>query len=291
MAAVWLWATSILFPLFMVTYGFHKKSLNYSGAGAGIIVGFLLTISGLRFMASLLVFFVTASKATKFKSAMKRKLESEFKEGGQRNWIQVISNGGPAAVMAVLYFFEVGSVDIPINFSKTYAASWYAIAVMAALASSCGDTFSSEIGSVVGRTDPIHILKLKRVPRGTNGGVSFYGTIISIFGGALVGLGFYFTEIVIINRDNLLDSPKQWPVVCYGALAGIVGSLIDSILGASLQYSGKHKKYGFIVEYKGLDIEDISGVEILNNHSVNLLSSLMTGIIIPCIAAKTWLIF
>ncbi|KAK7009700.1 transmembrane protein 19 [Biomphalaria glabrata] len=291
MASIWLWSTSILFPLCMVTYGLHKKSLNHSGAIAGIVVGFLLTISGLRFMVSLLVFFIFASKATKFKSARKRKFEAEFKEGGQRNWIQVVSNGGPAAVLAILYLLEVGSIDVPINFSKTYSASWYALSVMAALASSCGDTFSSEIGSAVGSSDPVHILKLKRVPRGTNGGVSLYGTFSSIIGGGIVGLGFYITELVIFSSDNLLDSPKQWPVVCYGALAGVIGSLIDSILGASLQYSGKHKKYGFIVEYKGPDVEDISGREILNNHSVNLLSSFITGIIIPYIAANSWFLF
>ncbi|KAK0057635.1 transmembrane protein 19 [Biomphalaria pfeifferi] len=291
MASIWLWSTSILFPLCMVTYGLHKKSLNHSGAIAGIVVGFLLTISGLRFMVSLLVFFIFASKATKFKSARKRKFEVEFKEGGQRNWIQVVSNGGPAAVLAILYLLEVGSIDVPINFSKTYSASWYALSVMAALASSCGDTFSSEIGSAVGSSDPVHILKLKRVPRGTNGGVSLYGTLSSIIGGGIVGLGFYITELVIFSSDNLLDSPKQWPVVCYGALAGVIGSLIDSILGASLQYSGKHKKYGFIVEYKGPDVEDISGREILNNHSVNVLSSFLTGIIIPYIAANSWFLF
>lgn len=27
--------------------------------------------------------------------------------GGQRNWIQVISNGGPAAILAIFYVWEV----------------------------------------------------------------------------------------------------------------------------------------------------------------------------------------
>ena len=55
---------------------------------------------------------------------------------------------------------------MPLNFAKFYSASWYAIAVMACLACASGDTFASSIGVVSGKKDPIHILKLKRVPRG-----------------------------------------------------------------------------------------------------------------------------
>ncbi|CAL1548691.1 unnamed protein product [Lymnaea stagnalis] len=242
-------------------------------------------------MISLLAFFIFASKATKFKAEKKRKIEHDFKEGGQRNWVQVVCNGGPAAAFAVFYMFEVGSVDASIDFSKLYAASWYALAVMSALASSCGDTFSSEFGVVLGKKDPINILTWKPVPRGCNGGISLYGTISSILGGAIVGVAFYATELLIISWANLLDSPKQWPIIFYGAIAGFMGSIIDSILGASLQFSGKHKKLGCIVEYKGPDIEHISGWEFLDNHSVNLLSSTLTGLIIPCLAAKTWNLF
>lgn len=45
------------------------------------------------------------------------------------------------------------------------------------------------------------------------------------------------------------------------------------------------------MENKGPDVEYISGSEILDNHSVNLISSLMTGLLLPHIAAKTWMLF
>lgn len=44
-------------------------------------MGFLLTLGSYAFFVNLLVFFVSSSKATKFKSAMKRKHEINFKEG------------------------------------------------------------------------------------------------------------------------------------------------------------------------------------------------------------------
>ncbi|XP_059161674.1 transmembrane protein 19-like [Physella acuta] len=284
----WRWAFSLIAPLAIAFYGLHKKSLNQSGAAAGLIIGFLLTISSIRFMMSLLAFFIFASKATKFKAAKKRIIESDFKEGGQRNWVQVLSNGGPAAMLAILYMFEVGSVDVPIDFAKRYSASWYAVGIMAALACSSGDTFASEIGTAVGNHDPFHLVTFKRVPRGTNGAVSFYGTLSSLVGGLIVGLAFYITELLIINAEALVVSPKQWPIVLYGGLAGLSGSVIDSLLGGTLQYSGKHRKLGFIVDNKSPDVEYIAGREILDNHSVNLISSLMTGLLLPHIAAKTW---
>ena len=47
----------------------------------GLMVGFFLTLSSLCFFAALLAFFVCGSKATKYKSHLKHKLEDDFKEG------------------------------------------------------------------------------------------------------------------------------------------------------------------------------------------------------------------
>lgn len=56
---------------------------------------------------------------------------------------------------------------MPINFETAYSASWYSLGVLAAVASSSGDTFASEIGSVHGNKDPFHIISWKYVPQGT----------------------------------------------------------------------------------------------------------------------------
>ncbi len=44
-------------------------------------MGFVLTISNFCFMASLMAFFITASKLTKFRGRQKQKFEGEFKYG------------------------------------------------------------------------------------------------------------------------------------------------------------------------------------------------------------------
>ena len=51
-------------------------------------------------------------QATKFKQDIKKRFDSEFKEGGQRNWLQVLCNGGMATELSLLYLLDVGSSGI-----------------------------------------------------------------------------------------------------------------------------------------------------------------------------------
>lgn len=93
-------------------------------------MGFVLTLASYAHLAALIGFFITSSKATKFRSTQKRKLEKDFKEGGQRNWIQVLCNSGMAAQLALLYILDVGCGERPIDFDKEYRSSWLSIGIL-----------------------------------------------------------------------------------------------------------------------------------------------------------------
>ncbi|XP_006564459.1 transmembrane protein 19 isoform X2 [Apis mellifera] len=253
----WRWLIAVLFPIFMAFWSWKRKSLNISGAISGLFVGFILTLTSFAHVACLFSFFVTSTKATKFRSHEKKKLEAHFEENSQRSWVHVLCNGGMATQLALLYLLDVGCQERPIDFDKYYRSSWLSIGILGAIACSNGDTWASEIGSVIANKDPFLITTFKRVPRGTNGGISW---------------------AVVLQLAT-----SQWPVIIIGGIGGFIGSVIDSVLGATLQYSGINEK-GFIVEHPGKGVKHISGRQILDNHSVNLFSTVIIGLSLPGIA-------
>ncbi|MGH0136442.1 UNVERIFIED_CONTAM: hypothetical protein FKN15_049911 [Acipenser sinensis] len=204
-----------------------------------IVVGFILTMANMSFFASLLAFFVTSSRLTKWKGEVKKRIDADYKEGGQRNWVQVFCNGGVPTELALLYMIETGPGEIPVDFGKQYSATWMCLSLLGALACSAGDTWASEIAPVLSQSSPRLITTWREVPVGTNGGVTPVGLLASLLGGMVVGLAYFVSQLLFVKDLNL--AAPQWPIVVYGAMAGLLGSLLDSYIGATMQYSGWYK--------------------------------------------------
>ena len=51
----------------------------------------------------------------------------DFKEGGQRNWLQVLCNGGMALELSLLYLLDLGSADLPVDFRLVSDIQHYAV--------------------------------------------------------------------------------------------------------------------------------------------------------------------
>ncbi|XP_037069414.1 transmembrane protein 19-like [Pollicipes pollicipes] len=281
------WIAAIIVPIFIAHRGLKKRSLDKSGVLAGLIVGFLLTLGNWTFLAMLLTFFLSSSKATRFRSKQKQRFEDDFKEGGQRNWRQVFCNGGAAAQAACLYLIECGCRETPVDFHADFHGSVLMLAVLGSLAAANADTWASELGTVLAGRDPMLITTLKRVPTGTNGGVSLAGLLASLLGGALVGLACWLTQLAVLGGWTLHGRPPQWPLLTVGLLSGLFGSLLDSLLGATLQYSGVTEE-GVVVERPGPGVRHICGRPVIDNHSVNLLMTIATGCVAPVIGYWIW---
>ncbi|XP_069484354.1 transmembrane protein 19 isoform X2 [Ambystoma mexicanum] len=261
----WRWLFSVIIPLMIASRGFRKKSLDHSGALGGLIVGFILTVANYSFFSALLTFFATSSILTKWKSDVKKRIDSEYKEGGQRNWVQVFCNGGVPTELALLYMVESGPGEIPIDFSKQYTASWMCLSLLAALACSAGDTWASEIGTVLSKSEPRLITSWKKVP---------------------VGLAYFLSQLLFVN--DLEIAAPQWPLVVYGSFAGLLGSIIDSYIGATMQYSGFDRGSGKVVNHQTSGAKLISGRPILDNNAVNLFSSILVALVLPGVAWFCW---
>ncbi|EOY30905.1 Integral membrane protein-like isoform 3 [Theobroma cacao] len=227
-------AMLISFLIAIRSYG--RKSLDLSGALSGFIVMTIHFAVGYRFGAMLLAFFFTSSKLTKVGEEKKRRVDADFKEGGQRNWIQVLFNSGVATVLSVIIWSLTGGEDKCLDSKESVLITSLIGGIIGHYSCCNGDTWSSEIG-VLSDAQPRLITTFKTVRRGTNGGVTKTGLLAALAAGSVIGLTFVLVGFFTTTCSTGM-AMKQLLVIPLSAVAGLLGSIIDSLLGATLQFSG-----------------------------------------------------
>ncbi|KAL3845317.1 hypothetical protein ACJIZ3_002720 [Penstemon smallii] len=261
----------------IATRSYKKKSLDLSGAIVGFVVMTIHLAVNYRFGAVLLVFFFTSSMFTKFGEDKKQKVDADFKEGGQRNWTQVLYNSGIASLLVLVAWKLVGTQDSCLNSKESSHMTSLIGGIIGHYCCSNGDTWSSELG-ILSNEQPRLITTFKPVKRGTNGGVTKAGLVAAAGGGSVIGLTFVL--IGFFTTSCPFDiALKQLLIIPLSALAGLCGSVIDSLLGATLQYSGFCSVRNKVVGKPGPTVKRISGLSILDNNAVNLVSILLTTVL------------
>lgn len=197
-----------------------------------------------------------------------------------RRSAQVFANGafGTLAALGAALASPSGSVsciaygaDVP---DAVRLAGAMACAFLGHYACCTGDTWASELGPL-SRAVPRLITTGRRVPAGTNGGVTLAGTLASALGGAGCGLTMW-AAIRLTAQPPCAAS--QAALVPLGLAAGLMGSALDSVLGALLQASYYDAQQQRIVPRPSGTARHVSGLDVLDNHQVNFLSSLLTGL-------------
>lgn len=268
---------SVLLSSSIAIRAFKRKSLDLSGAFAGFLVMSLHFFAGYRFGALLLVFFFTSSKLTKMGEEKKRSIDADFKEGGQRNWIQVLANSGIATMLAVTVGKLTGWQDKCLDSKESALVTSLIGGIIGQYACCNGDTWSSELG-MLSNAQPRLITTFKPVRKGTNGAVTTTGLIAAAAAGGVIGLTFVLFGIFTANCNPNLALKQLW-IIPLATMAGLCGSLIDSLLGATVQFSGFCTVRNKVVEKPGPTVKRISGTSILDNNGVNLVSVLLTTLL------------
>eukprot|EP00798_Chlamydomonas_sp_ICE-L_P011205 gene11205-18824_t len=284
------WGAAFTGGLIIALWGVHKGSLSQSGAVAAMMVGTGTLGCSLRLGATLLAFFFSSSKFTKYKEEQKE-IDESAKKGGQRDWLQVACNGLVPTLLAITYGVLVGCVDVPLgpSLSVELWRSELVTALMGAYlgyyACCCGDTWASELGPLSSE-QPRLITSMRPVRRGTNGGVTLAGLAASLAGGMFMGLVFYAAALVSPTLWVFPEPRLQWKLIPLGLFAGLFGSVLDSVLGATLQFSGYNPASGLVTSVPGPDIQTIAGVPFLTNNAVNAVSATTTALLIAFMSLR-----
>ncbi len=202
-----------LLALIIAYPAYRAHSLNKSGAYAAAFTGTIIFgIGGWQWAILLLTFFITSSVLSRAFKKRKQGLNEKFSKGHERDAGQVFGNGGIATLFAALHFFQP-------------EAAWPWIGFAASLAAVNADTWATELG-VLNPHPPRMITDLRKVvEKGTSGGISITGTLASLAGAALIG----------ILASFLGPQPVSAKTAFIITLAGLAGSLFDSLLGGTVQ--------------------------------------------------------
>lgn len=241
----------------VVVISFKLRFLSASGSAATfLLAGIIFGFGGWKWSIPILTFFILSSVLSKIRKKTGKQIETMFEKTSVRDHWQVLANGGLGGILILI--------------DQIYPDELNYVLYVASLAAVCADTWATEIGTFT-RTNTYNILNFKPIEQGTSGGVSVIGTtgaVLGAFAIALSGLGW-------------IDQAKL-SLVSYIVLAGVIGSLFDSYLGATIQAQFKcaqcekitEKKYHCeqtTVPYKGLLW--------MNNDFVNLCAGI-SGIVV-----------
>ncbi|MQC26594.1 MAG: DUF92 domain-containing protein [Chloroflexi bacterium] len=243
-------------------------ALDRSGwLAATLLGGWVYGMGGLSWAVLLLAFFGSASLLSRLFARRKAGVAAQFAKGGRRDWAQVAANGGLGALF--LGAAALGWIG------KSTAWLGYAVG----LATVTADTWATEVG-VLSRKRPRLITTWRKVPPGTSGGLSLLGTGATLLGGGLIGLLAAWMQ----------TDMKSGSVFGLVALGGLLGSLADSWMGATVQASYycptcEKETERHPLHSCGTQTEWRRGWRWLSNDWVNFLSALIAAGLVLGLAA------
>ncbi len=236
---------ALILSIFFVWLAFILNWLTLDGSISAFLFGVIaLGFGGLSGATIVLVFFITSSLLSK-----SEKNDDLFTIPFRRDGIQVWSNGFWFAFWLILWF--------------TTDALVFEIAAVSSIAFSTADTWSSEIGGKRIKGATWLMGTFQKTEPGVDGGISLAGTVASIFGAILIAAIYW-----AFNTD------LTFGLMIIIALSGLMGSLIDSILGTYVQGSKLPKNIKVLFNRQ---------ITIFDNNTTNWVSAGSASLLAICI--------
>ncbi len=241
----------LILALFIAVISFRLKFLDGGGSVATFLLGVLVFgTGGWKFSLPILSFFILSSILSKLGKYHKQKLSEKFQKSSRRDLWQVLANGGIGGLLVLVWNYYPNEI-----FYYLFAGS---------VAAANSDTWGTEIG-VFSKTPPRHILNFKSVPVGSSGGVSLLGTSGAFLGSLVIAL----VAAMFI---------KTFSLILIIAVSGFIGSIIDSLVGATIQAQYLCPVCGKITEKmshcEGHETRRISGWKWVDNDVVNTICTI-----------------
>ena len=180
--------------------------------------------------------------------------------------IPVFANSGVASILTLLHAYQLYRREREAITSRGIKPGCYpwqgdllAIGIVANYAAVAADTFSSELG-ILSKSSPrlITSWNLRKVPPGTNGGVTGYGLVSGLLGSLIIVTATMAliplcppSTAFLRGKDTGWDFRKQMRFTIAMTFWGALGSLLDSFLGGWLQQSVVDTRTGRVIEGEG----------------------------------------
>ncbi|KAF4954371.1 hypothetical protein FGADI_5311 [Fusarium gaditjirri] len=223
--------------------------------------------------ALLCVFFLAGTRVTHIKEGIKANytLRSKGTSGGEgpRTHVQVLANSLMASVLSVLHanqlrkreaaFADPNTPDPTGSLCFSWGGDLLVVGIIANYAAVAADTFSSELGILSsGQPRLITSPTLRKVPRGTNGGVTLLGLGAGLLGSMIiVTASMLFLPSCSEESSQTPAGGAPWTMLerrkfmGFMVIWGALGSVLDSFLGGLFQRSVRDVRSGKIVEGEG----------------------------------------
>lgn len=205
----WWLLVTLLALAGLAVFAYAVRALDAKGSIASFLLGLLVALlGGLGWMLLMVVFTGLGFVATRvgYRTKLQRRVAEDAQ--GERGIRNVLGNGAAAglAVLAILAEPLIPHLAVQLAFTT-------------ALAAVAADTLASELGVLAARARSI-LPPFAHVRVGDNGGVSLLGQAAAALGSCLISAA----------AVPLVGLPWTWAWV--PAIAGFIGSQVDSILGA-----------------------------------------------------------